>query len=396
MNAFDVEQARRETPGCAHVIHFNNAGASLMPQVVLDGVVEYLRTEALYGGYETHDRFAAELDDGIYQSLARLINGQPNEIAVVENATRAWDMVFYAVPFRAGDRILTAKAEYSSNYIAFLQVAQRSGATIDVIPNDETGQVDVAALQAMIDDRVKLVAVTHAPTNGGLVNPAAAIGAVTRAAGIPFLLDACQTVGQMPIDVEAIGCDMLSSTSRKFLRGPRGVGLLYVRQPWIERLEPPLLDNHAATWVAADRYTIRADARRFENWEANYAAKRGLKRAVEYAMSWGIERIWERVSSLAARLRQQLDAIPGVQVRDLGRIKSAIVTFTVAGVAAADVKRMLAQHAINVSVSSVTSTRLDMEERQLDTVVRASVHYYNTDDEIAQVCRVVEQIAHPV
>jgi cysteine desulfurase/selenocysteine lyase len=217
----DIERARRDTPAASEVLHFNNAGAALMPAPVLQAQLRHLQLEAEAGGYEA----AAAADDrieAIYDSIGRLLNADRAEIALVENATVAWDMAFYSVGFAAGDRILTAEAEYLSNYIAFLQVARRSGAVVDVVPSDEAGELDVEALERMIDRRVKLIAITHVPTNGGLVNPAAAIGRIARAHGILYLLDACQSVGQMPIDVAAIGCDMLSATGRKYLRGPRG------------------------------------------------------------------------------------------------------------------------------------------------------------------------------
>jgi selenocysteine lyase/cysteine desulfurase len=303
-------------------------------------------------------------------------------VALVENATRAWDMAFYAIPLREGDRILTSVAEYASNYIAFLQVARRTGARVEVVPNDETGQLSVDALRAMADERVRVVAVTHVPTNGGLVNPAAAIGKVARAIGALYLLDACQSVGQMPLDVTATGCDLLSATGRKFLRGPRGTGFLYVRRAVLERLEPPFLDLHAASWVTRDDYTIRPDARRFETWEANVAGQIGLGVAVDYALGWGLSAIRDRVVRLADALRARLRTVPGITVHDQGIERCGIVTFAAAGREPEAVRRALASAGIHVTTSTPFGTRLDMEARGLTGLVRASVHYYNTEAEL--------------
>jgi selenocysteine lyase/cysteine desulfurase len=391
---FDLERVRAETPGCARVLHFNNAGAGLMPQPVLDAVVAHLEREASMGGYEAADA-AHDAVAHVYDAAASLINAHSDEIAVVENATRAWDMAFYSVPIGPGDRILTAMAEYASNYIAYLQVAARTGAVIEVIPDDETGQLSVDALRGMIDERVKLIAITHVPTNGGLVNPAAAVGRVAREAGIPYLLDACQSVGQLPVDVEAIGCDMLSATGRKYLRGPRGTGFLYVRRALLERLMPPFLDLHAATWVARDAYEIRPDARRFENWETNYATKIGLGVAIDYARSWGIEATWERIRALATLLRARLGAMPGVTVRDSGAEQCGIVTFTTEGREPAQMVDKLLAQGINVSFTTVRGTRLDMEARGLTAMVRASVHYYNSEDEIERFCTALAGLPTP-
>ena len=236
----------------------------------------------------------------------------------------------------------------------------------------------------------------HVPTNGGLVNPAAEIGVVAREAGVLYLLDACQFIGQVPIDVGTIGCDMLSATGRKYLRGPRGTGFLYVRREILEDLEPPFLDLHAAEWSGKGSFEIRPDARRFENWEANFAGKVGLSVAVDYALGWGIEGIWERVRTLADDLRSRLDELPGVEVRDLGAERCGIVTFNVDGHAAGDVSRRLSGEGINTSVSAASSTLLDMQDRNLDALVRASVHYYNTEEEISRFCETLERFTSRV
>jgi selenocysteine lyase/cysteine desulfurase len=378
---FDLGRARRETPGCAEVIHFNNAGAGLMPAPVLEALEEHLRLEARIGGYEAATRNHDKLEHA-YDAIAQLLGCASDEVAIVENATRAWDMAFYSVPLRPGDRILTAVSEYGSNYLAFLQAARRTGAVIDVIPNDESGQLSVESLQNMMDDRVKLIAITHVPTNGGLVNPAAAVGKIAREAGVLYLLDACQSAGQMELDVETLGCDMLSATGRKYLRGPRGTGFLYVRRAVIEELEPPFIDVHAAKWVERDSYAIRGDARRFENWEYYVAGKIGLGVAVDYALGWGLPAIWRRVEALADGLRCRLGELPGVWVRDLGAQRCGIVTFTVDGLHPDRIREEVAKQRINVTVSSRGSTRIDMEQRGLTDLVRASVHYYNSEDEV--------------
>jgi selenocysteine lyase/cysteine desulfurase len=392
---FDVERARRDTPGTSLVTHLNNAGAALPPQQVTKAMIDHLHLEASIGGYEAAAA-AAEQVEATYTAIARLIGCAADEIAVVENATRAWDMAFYALPFKPGDRILTAHAEYASNVIAYLQVAARTGAVVEVVDNDEYGQLSVADLRRRLErgnGEAKLIAMTHVPTQGGLVNPAAEVGAIARKVGVLFLLDACQSVGQMPIDVESIGCDLLSATGRKFLRGPRGIGFLYVRRSIVARLEPPFLDLHSATWRAPDRYEIRPDARRFENWECDYAAKIGLGVAVDYALTWGLEAIEERVVTLAATLRQKLEATPGVRVHDQGQRRCAIVTFTLDGIPAEEVQHQLSEHRVNTSVSLVSDAQLDLPGRGLSNLVRASVHYYNTEDELD---RLVELLPAPV
>jgi len=388
----EVARLRAETPGCATVAHFNNAGASLPPTPVLDAHVRHLRREAEIGGYEAQEEVQGRID-AVYASVARLVGAAgPDEIALLENATRAFDMAVYAVPLAAGDVILTSTAEYHSMFVTYLHLTRR-GVIVDVVPSDASGQIDVGALRKRIDGRVRLIALTHAPTNGGLVQPAEAVGEVAREAGVFFLLDATQTVGQLPVDVGRLGCHALAGTSRKYLRGPRGVGFLWVARDWIERLEPPLMEGHAAEWVEPDRYVLRSDGKRFEVWEANYAARLGFGAAVDYALALGIERIWERVRGLGEALRERLAALPGVTVCDLGTVRGGIVSFTIRDVPAARVKAALAAASINVHVSPARGTLLDMRARGLRELVRASVHYYNTEAELDRLVAAVARLA---
>ncbi len=377
----DLIRLRAETPGAQNVLHFNNAGSALPPSVVVDAQINHLQLEAAIGGYEAANRESARVA-AVYDSVARLINAKPQEIAVVENATVAWDMAFYTIKFIPGDRILTAEAEYAANYVAYLQVAKRTGAVVEVIPSAPTGETSPDALAAMMDDRVKLVSITHVPTNGGLVNPAAMIGQIAKRHGALYLLDACQSVGQMPVDVAKIQCDMLSATGRKYLRGPRGVGFLYVRESLIPTMEPPVIDHFAANWTGPDSYELRSDARRFENWENNYAAKLGLGAAVDYAMDIGMDAIWARIRLLAEDLRRRLRETHGITVHDIGQEQGGIVTFSSDYEESAEIKQRLADQKINISISGPSSTLLDSMRRNLPPICRASVHYYNDGAEI--------------
>lgn len=388
---FDLARARADTPGCNHVLHFNNAGAGLMPAPVLDAVRSHLELESESGGYEA---YAAALSkyQSTYVSLARLLNCDSSEIALVENATRAWDMAFYGLPLSSKDKILTAQATYASNYLAMLQLARKTGVTVDVVWDDEDGQVSLDTLREKIDDSVKLIALTHIPTNGGLVNPAEEVGAIAREHGIPYLLDACQSVGQVPIDVQKIGCDFLSGTGRKYLRGPRGTGFLFVRESSLDLLEPPFIDLHAATWTGPNEYELQPDSRRFENWEGYVAGKIGLGVAVEYALDWGIESTWPRVHKLGAELRDELANIPGISLHDKGKLKGGIVTFSHDRIAASEIKKWLASLNINVTTSTREYSQLDAAVRDLPEIVRASVHYYNTEEEIGRFVFAVRSI----
>lgn len=376
-----IEQLRFDTPATSNLVHLNNAGASLSPQPVLDAVIDHLRLEARIGGYEAASE-AADAADRVYRAGGALLGCDPSEVAFSISASDAWWRAFSSIRLVAGDRVLCGSSEYVSNAFALLQAKER-GILVELIPDDDRGQIDLEALERSLDERVRLVALTHVPTSSGLVNPAQEVGVLTRSAGAVYLLDACQSAGQLPLDVEAIGCDFLSLTGRKFLRAPRGTGLLYAKGELLESLAPsPFIDGRSAQWVTPWEYRLEPTARRFEMFEVSYAAKIGFGVALDYALELGVDAIAERVGRLADALRGRLADRPGTVVHDPGRQRCGIVTFSVAGIGAAEIVHELRAKRINTSFATAESAQFDLGLRGVPEVVRASVHYFNTDEEI--------------
>ena len=387
----EIQRYRAETKGTTEKIHFNNAGASLPPDVVVDTVIQYLQEEAINGGYETEYKYRVELDN-VYVLIAKLINSGKDEVAIVENASMGWDLAFNGIAFEKGDEIITSEMEYATNLIGLLNAQQTHGIIIRVIPNDERGVFSLPGLEAAITAKTKLIAVTHIPSSAGGMIPIVEIGKIARRHGVLYLVDACQTVGHAPIDVKEIGCDMLAVTGRKFLRAPRGTGFLYVRKEVQDRLKPTFMDNFTVELVSIDSFRIRSDGRRYELYEKNRALTLGLGKAVDYALQIGIDRIWQRVQLLASVLRKQLREIDGITVHDFGDQQSGIVTFSVNGIDSGLVKNALAEKRINVSIGKASSTPIYMNKNHLNNILRASIHYYNTEEEMSFFCGVLLSI----
>ncbi len=386
---FDLARARAETPGAGHVVHLNNAGAALMPQAVTDATMDYLRLESQMGAYEAAERSSEKLDYA-HEAIARLINCGPRELAILDSASRAWAMALHSMPLRAGDRIIISAMEYGSNYISLLHLSRRLGVSVEVLPADANGLADVAELESRLDERVRLISMPHVPMHDGLVNPVAELGKVARRHGIPYMVDACQSVGQLPVDVAAIGCDLLVGSGRKFLRGPRGTGFLYVRQDIAPKLTPAVLGLDGVEWLSGT-YRIASGARRFETWEMNCAARIGLGAAIGYALDWGVESTWRRLRQLADGLREDLAGIPGVRVEDRGQERCGIIALTFEGHDAHWVRAELRRAGINTWVCLDNAACLDMQTRGLRSLLRISVHYYNSAEELARLCSVLEE-----
>ncbi len=387
----DVDALRADTPGCHDVVHLNNAGAALQPGPVLRAVTDHLELEGRIGGYEAADRRAGAVEEG-RAAVGRLLGADPANVAFTEHATAAFSQALSSIPFREGDLILTTRNDYVSNQLAFLSLERRMGVRVERVPDAPEGGVDARALEGEVHRRrPRLVAVTHVPTNSGLVQPVEDVGRICRERDVLYLVDACQSVGQIPLDVEAIGCDFLSATARKFLRGPRGAGFLFVSDRVLEAgLEPLFPDLRGADWIAPDLYQPAPDATRFETWEFNHALLLGTGEAARYALRTGVEAIGERIRSLAARLRERLADLEGVRVLDRGAELCGIVSVAVEGGPPEELVRDLREEGIHTSAVSLESALLDLEEKGVEGALRISPHAYNTVEETD---RLVEALA---
>lgn len=388
----DIDLLRQQTPGCAQKIHFNNAGASLMPQSVIDAMVEHINLEATIGGYEAADLKAKEVT-GFYDSVAQLINCNATNIAFTSSATNAFSRALSCIPFREGDSILLANEDYISNQIAFLSLQKRFKIIILRAASRAEGGVDVEDMKRLMDaHHPRLVSLTHVPSNTGLIQPVEAVGELCAERDIYYLVDGCQSVGQIPVDVKKIKCDFLSATMRKFLRGPRGAGFLYVSDKIInQKLEPLFIDMRGADWITADEYAPRMDARRFEDWEFPYALVLGSKVAIDYALALGLDSITERNKFLCYLVRQGLKSL-NLRLLDIGAKQSSIITVEIPKRKAPDVLSALRKQNINTSVGYRNFALIDFEAKQVDWALRISPHYFNTQEEIDKLIDAVKKI----
>ena len=391
MSPLQIQHLREATPGCqSGLVHFNHAGASLPSQATLDAIIEQLQREARDGPMEAGEQ-GAILVEKARRAAGQLLNAPASAIAFASSGSTAWSMAFQALgPWQPGDRILVGRHEWGGN-LASMELAIQAGARVDVIPCDASGAACPVALEAMLDAKVKLIDLTWLPANGGLINPAQAIGDVARRHAIPYFIDAGQAVGQLPVDVQALQCDVLKSAGRKHLRGPRGTALLYIRPDFLPHLNPAQRDVFSAPWTA-EGFDLRNDARRFETSEVSFALLAGLGNALHEINQLGIERVWQRVLQTSARIREALRQIPGITLHDLGSTHSGLIAFNLAGWDSFELKQRLGVKRINIGANGVAYTPLDMQARGLNSIARISVSPLNTDDDIELLVKALREL----
>ena len=378
----DIDSVRADTPGCQTRIHFNNAGASLMPKPVAEAMTQYINLESAIGGYEAADEKKEELE-GFYKSMANLLHTKASNMAFTSSATNSFARALSCIPFESGDSILLANEDYISNQLAFLSLQKRQRIQLLRAESLTEGGVDLDDMKRLMDlHHPRLVSLTHVPTNSGLVQPVKEVGALCRERNILYLVDGCQSTGQLPIDVADIQCDFFSGTFRKFLRGPRGAGFLFVSDQVLKKqLEPLFIDMRGAEWAEKDSYNLRQDAKRFEDWELPYALVEGSKAAVEYVLKIGINQIQERNEYLCQLIRRQLSGLPLV-ILDKGKRQSSIITVRIPGKEPMTVLQESRKNKINTSISTRGYAVIDFDAKRVTWALRISPHYYNTEQEI--------------
>ncbi|WP_288243301.1 aminotransferase class V-fold PLP-dependent enzyme [uncultured Chryseobacterium sp.] len=388
----NIDIIRQDTRGLSDgKIFMNNAGSSLMPSIVVDSMIEYLESEEQLGGYETMNRKADALEE-FYDEAARLINTKPSNIAFATSATEAYAKALSSIVFKEGDVIITTTDDYISNQITFISLQKKLNIKIIRTKNLPDNELDLEDLESLINKHnPKLIAVTHIPTNSGLIQDVESVGKLCKQYDVLYLVDACQSVGQLAVDVEKIGCDFLSATGRKFMRGPRGTGFLYVSDKVLEQdYAPLLLDMRGADWTEFDNYELYKTAKRFENWEVSYASLIGFTKALQYANNIGMHAIEHYNKGLSERLRENLRS-SGFSVWDWGKNLSSIITFSAPDGDLEKIQNVLKENNIFFSVTHKNSALIDFTRKNINGIVRLSPHYFNTVEEIEMVSDILKQ-----
>ncbi len=384
-------KVRRDTPGLSSRIHLDNCGSSLMPRPVVDIMSSYLESEIRLGGYVAQEQQSKKLA-AVYQSLATLFGGAPADYALTSGAVDAWSKAFYSIPLTSADNIVTVYNEYCSNYVACLQRAKREGVEIRIARSAKDGSLDLDHLSELVDENTKIVSITHVASSSGQVVDLTAIKPIVKKYGAYYLLDACQSVGQLPVNFVEIGCDIATATSRKFLRGPRGIGFLYINKHSRQRLEPAMLTNQSAAWTGDGEYKLVDDASMFEMWERSCLNQLGFGAALEYLRAIGLEKATAQTQYVAHGLRSAVYSLKGVEATCQEDASAAIITFNKNGWSALDVRTELEKLGIAVQVSTVFHTRLDLGARGIDSAVRVSPHYYNDQSEFDRFLNAVDEL----
>jgi selenocysteine lyase/cysteine desulfurase len=356
-------------------------------------VADYMQREQAIGAFVAAQQVQPQLQQ-LYARLAELLHCAPADIALTTGNSHGWNAVVGALPLAVGDRVLVAPGEWGGNYAMLLQLSARTGCVVETMPCTPDGALDLVALEALLDARVKLIALTWVPANGCTVYDAHGLGRLCARHGIAYVIDAAQALGHIPVDVQALQCDALTAPGRKWLCGPRGTGVVYLKPGFVERLQPQVVD-HLSCPITANGPALRRDARVLEQSEASMALKLGLLAALDSAQAQGWNQRFAAIAQRAAQLRTALTGVPGLKLCHLADAPTScgIVAFTLEGYTPAQVQQALLAQEIQVAASGMGYTPLDMQARGLAAVVRASVAWHTSEADIAALAHALKQLA---
>lgn len=370
-NGYDgqVTMQFKTNPQC----YFNHGGCSFITTSTLDAVVKQLRHEQEMGN-AVADLMSSADRSSVYKLAAQTVGANEEDVALTDSHTTGWAKSLQTISLNAGDVILTNRSEWGGNLSSLQKLAHLHGSSVVVMPTTAYGSVCLKSLAALMSKSVKLISVSWIGSNGGHVEPVAEIGELAQAHGVPYFLDASQVVGQMPVNVQHIGCDVLTAPGRKWLRGPKGTGFMYLRPEFLEKCQ-----ETAQADSAADSSTPLT-AKYFEVSSASVPLQMGLLAALAQLEQVGVETIQKQILTRSQYLWERLQGIPGVNCICPVAPQHGLVSFNVVGHPATAVRQKLMGIGIEVAANLATFTPLDMHERQLDAVVRASPHACTTID----------------
>lgn len=390
----NVLKVREDFPILKDVIYLDSAATSLTPEPVLKAAMDYYyhyRANVGRGVYRT-----AQLADQKYRDahkrVARFIGGRKGETAFTKNTTESINAVAYGLKWKKGDRIVATLLEHHSNLLPWMRLREK-GIELSIVKPDESGYLDPSDFEREVDDRTRLVAVSHLSNVLGTIAPVKEISRICRDHGTSLLVDGAQSVPHMAVDVERLGCDFLCFSGHKML-GPTGAGVLWMRDA--DSIEPLLTGGGMVEDVSPDGFERKKGYEGFEAGTPDISAGIGLGAAVDYLERIGIDEIAAHETKLAERLLRGLQELDGVEIYGPKETKgrSGVISFNVAGLLPHEVALMLDQ-ASNTAVRSGLHCCIPLMKHLglRQGCVRASLYLYNTEDEVERLLATLEEIA---
>lgn len=399
---YDIESIRKDFPILSRtvydrpLVYLDNAATTQKPREVVEAIVnEYYSVNAnVHRGVHFLSQQATELHEQARERVARFVGARSShEIIFTRGTTESLNLVassFGEACMKAGDEVILSTMEHHSNIVPWQMLRDRKGIVIKVIPINEAGELDLKAYEELFTPRTRLVSVTHVSNVLGTVNPVKELTAVAHAHDVPILVDGAQSVPHFPVDVTDIGCDFLTFSGHK-VYGPTGIGVLYGREDWLDRLPPYQGGGEMITHVTFAQTTYEQLPYKFEAGTPDYVGSNALAVALDYVSRLGMEHIAAHERELTAYAMERLGAIPGLRVYGQAREKDAVVAFNIEGIHHLDMGTLLDRLGIAVRSGHHCAQPL-MERYGVEGMVRASFGLYNTLQEIDTLAEGIERI----